>query len=82
MRTPLIVASRPTDGVKYPTVALRPGSWKFETNITDSKFVLVTPAGDVGLELEMYFEVKTEVYVRCITAGSEPSITVYACPSH
>lgn len=82
MRIPLIVSSRIQEGVSYPRVVLRPGKWKFEHDAVSSEIALSTSSGVVGLHEEFVLSEYEDVSIFCSKAGTESSITVYACLSH
>lgn len=83
MRFPLIVASRPSEDAKYPLVVLPPGRWRFiSSDITDSVFHVETSDSQVELQEELEILRKTPLRLVCTSAGTETSITVFACLSH
>jgi len=82
MRIPLIVTARPSEDVKYPRVTLRSGRWKFSSNHADSCLRVNTLDLSVGLHEDLDLPSATQVYISCDKAGTETSITVYACLSH
>lgn len=82
MRFPLIVASRPSEVTKYPLVVLPSGRWKFiSPDIADSVFHVETSDAKVELQEELVIPSKTPVRLVCTSAGTETSITVFACLS-
>jgi hypothetical protein len=82
MRIPLIVAARMSEGAEYPRVALRPGKWTFDHNVTSSEVIVTTPSSVAGLHEELHLEDYTNVSISCVRAGSESSVTIFACLSH
>lgn len=85
MRIPLIVAARPSDTARYPSIPLRAGKWTFTHNCSDSLlFVNVegSSTGRIGVEEELVLEEETFVNAVFEKSGSEQSITVYACHTH
>jgi len=80
MRLPLIVASRPSEQVRYPSVTLRPGKWVVETDHKDSVLLLShSPHVTFQMGTEYIIDEVTETSVVCHQSGSESSITVYLC---
>lgn len=81
MRIPLIVAARITENVQFPHVTLRPGRWTFTSTHSTSVLRVNTPDAAVELHEELVLSTPTPVTVSCIRAGSEPSVTIFACLS-
>lgn len=80
MRLPLIVGSRPTEELRFPTVTLRPGRWVVETDHKDSILAL-SHHPDVAFQngFEYIVNEVVDTTVICKQVGSESSITVYLC---
>jgi hypothetical protein len=80
MRLPLIVAHRPSEDIRCPSVTLRPGRWVIETNHKDSILAL-SHLPDVAFQngFEYIISDVTETSVLCKRCGSESSVTVYIC---
>ena len=82
MRIPLIVSARITEDTKFPHVTLRSGRWSFSSTHKDSLLRVNTPNQSVELHEELVLDSPTPVTITCASAGSEHSVTVYACLSH
>lgn len=82
MRIPLIVAARMAEGIQFPHVTLRPGRWTFTSTHSTSVLRVNTSDTSVALHEELFLLDPTTVTVSCVSAGSESSITIFACLSH
>lgn len=82
MRIPLIVAARMAEGTQFPHVTLRPGRWTFTSTHSTSVLRVNTPDTAVELHEELVLTSPTSVTLSCVQAGTESSVTIFACLSH
>jgi len=79
MRLPLIVGSTPQEGIKYPSVTLRPGKWMINTTHVSAELALAH-SGEVFQNGDFFvLEDVTETRLVCNKAGTDSFITVYVC---